>query len=106
MQAIRYLCRCTKERTTDNIKNTIIKSWEHGEKPQVPDYTYDLHTRKGREMGRDEMHFLTDASRVVPELEGEDIRKIHDEYVEFCKNEKNMTGKPETRPFDFNCWQY
>ena len=25
MHAIRYLCRCTKERTTDNIKNQINK---------------------------------------------------------------------------------
>ncbi len=94
MQAIRYLCRCTKERTTDNIKCTIIKRWEHGEKPEVPEYAYDLHTRKGRTMGRDEMHFLEEGSCVFPELEGEDIKKIHDEYVEFCKQEKGMTDVP------------
>ena len=60
-----------RRRTTDNIKNQIIKEWEHGKKPEVPDYAYDLHTTKGRAMGRDEMHFLTEASRVIPELEDE-----------------------------------
>ncbi len=43
MHAIRALCRCKKERTTDNIKNQIIKGWEHGQKPEVPDYAYDMH---------------------------------------------------------------
>ena len=106
MHAIRYLCRCKKERTTDNIKNQIIKEWEHGKKPEVPDYAYDLHTAKGRAMGRDEMHFLTEASRVIPQLEGEDIVRIHEQYIEFCKHEKEMTGKPEVQPFHYNCWQY
>ena len=106
MHAIRFLCRCTKERTTDNIKNQIIKEWEHGKKPEVPDYAYDLHTRKGRAMGRDEMHFLTEASRVIPQMEGEDIVRIHDQYIEFCKREKEMTGEPEVPAFHYNCWQY
>lgn len=106
MQAIRYLCRCTKERSTDNLKNQIIKEWEHGKKAEVPDYAYDLHTRKGREMGRDEEHFLREASKVIPQMEGEDIRKIHEEYLEFLKREPEMEGAPEVQPFRFNCWQY
>lgn len=57
-------------------------------------------------MGRDEMHFLTEASRVIPQLEGEDIVRIHEQYIEFCKHEKEMTGKPEVQPFHYNCWQY
>ena len=76
------------------------------QKPEVPDYAYDLHTAKGRAMGRDEMHFLTEASRVIPQLEGEDIVRIHEQYIEFCKHEKEMTGKPEVQPFRYNCWQY
>lgn len=106
MHAIRYLCRCKKERTTDNIKNRIMKEWEHGRIPQVPDYAYDLHTTKGRAMGRDEVHFLTEASRVTPQLEGEEIRRIHAEYLEFCRHEAEMEGQPEVQPFSYNCWQY
>ena len=106
MQAIRILCRCQKERSTDNIKNQVIKEWEHGTKPQVPDYAYDLHTRKGRAMGRDEMHFLTEASRVIPQVESEDVERIHAQYIEFCKKEKEMTGKPDVQAFRYNCWQY
>lgn len=106
MHAIRALCRCKKERTTDNIKNQIIKGWEHGQKPEVPDYAYDMHTRKGRAMGRDEMHFLTEASRVVPQMEGEEIERIHAQYIAFCKREKEMDGAPEVQPFRYNCWQF
>ena len=72
----------------------------------MPDYALDMHTRRGREMGRDVYHFLTEASRVIPQLEGEDIVRIHEQYIEFCKHEKEMTGKPEVQPFHYNCWQY
>ena len=83
-----------------------IKGWEHGQKPEVPDYAYDMHTRKGRAMGRDEMHFLTEASRVVPQMEGEEIERIHAQYIAFCKREKEMDGAPEVQPFRYNCWQF
>ena len=106
MQAIRYLCRCTKERSTDNMKNQIIKSWEHGKKPEVPDYAYDMHTRQGRAMGRDELHFLTEASRVTPQLEDPEVERIHAQYIDFLKREAEMTDAPEVQPFRYNAWQY
>lgn len=106
VHAIRYLCRQKKERSSDNVKNMLIKDFAHGRVAEVPDYAYDLHTAKGRAMGRDEVHFLTEASRVIPQLEGEDIKKIYNEYLEYCKNENNDTGKPETAPFEYNSWQY
>ena len=80
VHAIRFLCRQKKERSSDNVKNMLIKDFKHGRGVEVPDYAYDLHTKKGREMGRDELHFLTEASRVIPQLEGEDIKKIYNDY--------------------------
>lgn len=106
VHAIRYMCTLPKERSSDNVKNMLIKDFSHGRTVEVPDYAYDLHTVKGREMGRDEIHFLTEASRVIPQLEGEDIKRIHREYLEYCANEKQDTGKPKVQPFDFNSWQH
>ena len=104
MHAIRYLCRCKKERTTDNIKNQIIKEWEHGKKPEVPDYAYDLHTAKGRAMGRDEMHFLTEASRVEPYYETEGAAEIYEKYKALLESEDQ--GEKCPNAFEFNSWQY
>ena len=106
VHAIRYLCRQKKERSSDNVKNMLIKDFAHGRGAEVPDYAYDLHTKKGREMGRDELHFLTEASRVIPQLEGEDIKQIYNDYLEYCKNEKDDTAEPDVQPFEFNSWQY
>ena len=63
--AIRYLCAQPKERSTDCLKNLVIKKFEQGYVPEVPDYAYDVHTAKGRAKGRDVMHFLDVSSRVL-----------------------------------------
>ena len=98
--------RQKKERSSDNVKNMLIKDFKHGRGVEVPDYAYDLHTKKGREMGRDELHFLTEASRVIPQLEGEDIKKIYNDYLEYCKNEANDTDESDVAPFEYNSWQF
>ncbi len=106
VHAIRFLCKQQKERSSDNIKNMVIKDFKHGRGAKVPDYAYDIHTLKGREMGRDEVHFLTEASKVIPQLQGEDIQKVYNEYLEYCKNEKDDTSKSEIQPFEYNSWQF
>lgn len=106
VHAIRYLCRCKKERSSDHVKNMLIKEFAHGKKPVIPDYAYDMHTVKGRAMGRDEMHFLTEASKVIPQLEGKDIKEIYNKFIEYCKREPDMTEKPEVEAFNYNNWQY
>jgi len=106
VHAIRYLCRLKKERSSDNVKNMVIKDFAHGRTATVPSYAYDVHTAKGREMGRDELHFLTEASKVIPQLEGDDIKKIYEEYLAYCEKEKEDTGKPSIQAFEYNSWQY
>lgn len=106
IHAIRFLCRQKKERTSDNVKNMVIRKFAHGDIPPVPDYAYDLHTVKGREMGRDEMHFLTESSRVSPEVEDPRVTKIREQYMEYLAGEPERTEKPDIQPFEYNCWQY
>ncbi|WP_320129727.1 hypothetical protein [uncultured Sphaerochaeta sp.] len=106
VHAIRYLCKLPKERSSDNVKNMLIKEFAHGRGAEVPDYAYDMHTVKGREMGRDEVQFLTEASKVIPQLEGEDIKQIFQEYLAYCEKEKQDVSRPEVQPFEYNSWQF
>lgn len=69
IHAIRYLCNCKKERSSDHLKNIIMKEFDMGIIPEIPEFALDCHTVRGREMGRDVIHFLTEASRVTPEKE-------------------------------------
>lgn len=106
IQAVRYLCRCKKERSSDHIKCRIMSEFEHGKTVEVPEYALDVHTKRGREMGRDRIHFLTEASMVCPESEEEEFKKIKEDYIAFCQNEDTIQGEPETEAFHYNNWQY
>ncbi len=68
IHAIRYLAAAKKDRTSDNLKNVIITEFEYGRQPVVPDFALDMHTEKGRELGRDFRHFLAEGSKVENEL--------------------------------------
>lgn len=86
MQAIRYLCQCKKERSTDNIKCILMKEFEQGYVPEVPEYTMDMHTIKGRAMGRDIFYFLNEASKVQPLWEGYDDQ-YRQKLIKMCEEE-------------------
>ncbi len=68
VHAIRYLAAAKKDRTSDNLKNIIIAEFEHGRQPVIPDFALDMHTEKGRALGRDFRHFLAEGSWVANEL--------------------------------------
>ena len=92
LHAIRYLCRCKKERSTDHIKNIIMRENAKGIVPEIPDYAMDMHTIKGRAMGRDVFYFLEEASKVEPLWEEYDdsyrktLYKMCQEEAENAKN--------------------
>ncbi|MBR4081963.1 MAG: hypothetical protein IKK21_09285 [Clostridia bacterium] len=72
VHAIRTLCRSEKTRSNDHLLNIMIREFNAGILPEIPDVAYDMHTRRGQAMGRDLMHFLNEASRVSPEWQGEE----------------------------------
>lgn len=104
VHAVRYLCRCRKERTSDHLRGMLKRAFDNGYVPEIPDYAYDMHTTKGRQMGRDTVHFAEEASRVENEIDDAELRAIHEEFLNFCKEEH--TGEPDTEPFTYNGWQY
>ncbi len=71
--AIRVLTASKKDRTSDDMVNWAKRSMELGESlPEIPDVALDMHTRRGQEMGRDYLFFMTEASKVIPEIEDKD----------------------------------
>ncbi len=101
IHAIRYLCSCQKDRSSDLLKNIVIKGFAMGRVPEIPDYALDKHTVRGAEMGRDSFHFLNEASKVIPQMEVEnDYKERYGKILEVYKPEESVESA-----FQFNPWQ-
>ncbi|MDD7202573.1 MAG: hypothetical protein SPF89_07815 [Sphaerochaetaceae bacterium] len=73
IHAVRYLCQCKKDRSSDEMYCWIQKSYQAGTlRPQIPDYALDQHTLRGQMAGKGEEDFYLNAAKVVPEWEGRD----------------------------------
>ena len=69
LHAVRYLCGCTKDRSSDELFNWVKHAIEvDGQRPVIPDYAIDMHTDAGRRLGRGQRHFLEEGAVVEPEL--------------------------------------
>lgn len=63
------LARSHKSRYIDELyRNLRDKVEREGYKRDIPDYALDKHTQKGREMGRDDLHFWEEASLINDDL--------------------------------------
>lgn len=91
IHAIRILCSSPKDRSSDFLKNIIIKGFTQGHKPTILDVGLDKHTRRGREMGRDSFHFFHEGAKVVPQIEVEnDYRARYQKILETYDTSKNI----------------
>ena len=73
IHAVRYLCQCKKDRSTDEMINWINHSSKLGNvQPVIPDYALDMHTAEGQKKGRGRRHFFEEASRTIPEASDRD----------------------------------
>ena len=69
VHAVRYLCACHKDRSSDEMTIWIKREVEGGRLlPAIPDYALDMHTARGNEMGRGLPHFLEQGAKLSPEL--------------------------------------
>lgn len=66
-QATVYLARCPKNRINDDIWCFLLGKRKKGGKPEVKDYFFDEHCKKGREMGRGEDYWFKESSKLVNE---------------------------------------
>ena len=88
--AIRFLCQCKKERCSCLMNDIIKRQVINGEKIELPDYVYDMHTREGQKRGRDYNHFLNEAALVIPHVEGEcEDKELEKELLALIEAKKN-----------------
>ena len=65
IHAIRILCESEKDRSSDYLKNIIIKEAAMGKVPEIMDVALDKHTKRGQEMGRGSKHFFEEDRKSV-----------------------------------------
>ena len=73
IHAVRYLCMCKKDRSSDEMINWINHASKLGDVlPVIPEYALDMHTAEGQKKGRGRRHFFEEASRTNPEVSDRD----------------------------------
>lgn len=74
VHAVRYLCQCLKDRSSDEMIVWVKLASGRGEaRPAIPDYALDMHTAAGQRMGRGARHFFEIGARLDPELPDRDL---------------------------------
>lgn len=102
IHAIRILCESTKDRSSDFLKNIIIKGAALGKKPEIMDVALDKHTKRGQSMGRDSLHFFNEGTIVIPQLEVDnDYRERYGKILKTYDPKDAVEGA-----FKFNSGQY
>lgn len=98
VHAIRYLCHCSKDRSSCILAQLTEKRIQKGARIEFPDYVYDKHTEKGIAMGRDHRHFMEVASQVIPDAAPPEAKKWKQELYELTlahPNTYNFMGAVE-----------
>lgn len=65
VHALILLCRAPKSRVCDHAMITFYLGDRDDLYREVPDYAYDRHTRKGKQLGRGVEHFMDESSQLV-----------------------------------------
>lgn len=65
--AIRAMCRAPKSREGDHFQAAVgLRNQLEGYTPEVPDWTCDQHTARGKALGRGLDYFRTESTKLVP----------------------------------------
>ena len=94
IHAVIHLCETEKTRIIDKWKIFAFKS---NFKPQIPDYALDVHTRKGKIMGRNHKDFLTTGQIIEPastKVVEEDFLDefYHQYFTDYADKKVTITG--------------
>jgi len=100
IHAMMILTRSKKNRAVDDAKIFALKS---GYKRDIPDFAIDVHTRRGKQMGRNHKFFIEEGSKVenfqaVPGTENYDFA-AKKYFNDFAENTVGVTGYDERNIF-------
>jgi len=66
--AVLFLARSRKSRIVDDLLNVVYGEIQHEDKKlPIPDYALDMHTLRGKKMGRGFEHFFTEGNKLKKE---------------------------------------
>jgi len=86
VHAVRYLCGCLKDRSSDEMIMWINLTSEKEEvRPWIPDYALDKHTAVGKGMNRGLKHFIEIGAQLSPESPERDL--IYKERIRLLLDE-------------------
>lgn len=72
--AIRLMARAKKSREGDHFQAAVgLASVIEGYVPEIPDWADDMHTLRGKRLGRDIKHFLKESVKLVPRPRSGDV---------------------------------
>ena len=91
--AILAMCRADKSRIGDEFQIVMYGRHEAGVKLPIPDFAFDQHTKRGREIGRGPEHFWTEGVKVHPQSKL--ANPYHEEAVEI-RSKKNREPRQES----------
>lgn len=103
--AIIILSRSSKSRVTDNLVNIIYGRIQHENmRLPIPDYALDMHTSKGKKMGRGWDHFFTEGCRLNNEaFKNPYTKKAKELLTKYGKLESIFCHKKRVEP-QLNLW--
>jgi replication-associated recombination protein RarA len=89
VNAVVCLCDSPKSRLVDDLLITVYLERQNGVKlPNIPDFALDMHTQKGREMGRGIEHFFNEGCKLENEA-------FPSPFKEKAKESMLKHGKPK-----------
>ncbi len=93
VNAVVCLCRSPKSRITDDLLNVVYSERDSdGKRLPIPDFALDMHTAKGKAMGRGIDYFFTEGNKVENEV-------FANPYTERAKELLKKHGKPDVSSF-------
>lgn len=106
INAVVYLCRSPKTRLADHLLCAVYGNSEL--KLDPPDEALDMHTRRGRKMGRGLDHFYDEAAKIKPDanmseyeemaIEADKVDDYRDWWLEAKAALRGETVKPKRPP--------
>lgn len=95
--AVVLLCRASKTRAIDHIATVHYRA--HAElRRDVPDEALDMHTARGKGMGRGIDHFLDEAAKVFPEADDPDAPVYKELEREILHKLRSAPPEPHRGP--------
>jgi replication-associated recombination protein RarA len=106
IHAALLLCVQPKSRTVDWMYMQALSN--HAERREIPDEAFDVHTRKGRTMGRRWPHFVEESGRLIQPDEAaqarghasmaDEIASIDERYTQHFLDRQSKEGRANLPP--------